>query len=102
MNKAEAQVAQLAAIVESSGDAIIGRISQGRIVSWNSGAERMYGYRLDEVQGKSVAIVAPVDHADDLDAILKRIKRGERVENLETVRVTKDGKRVAVSLAVSP
>ena len=95
--KAEAQVAQLAAIVESSGDAIIGKDLQGRIVSWNSGAERMYGYRFDEVQGKSVAILAPADHADDLDAILKRIRLGERVKNLETVRITKRGKRVDVS-----
>ena len=72
IKKAEAQVAQLAAIVESSGDAIIGKDLEGRIVSWNSGAERMYGYRLDEVQGKSVAILAPTDHADDLEAILQK------------------------------
>jgi PAS domain S-box-containing protein len=93
---------RLAAIVESSDDAIIGKNLDGAIVSWNRGAERLYGYTAQEVIGKSVAILAPPDHPDETLALLERLRRGEEIEHYETVRVRKDGSRVDVSLTISP
>jgi two-component system sensor histidine kinase VicK len=99
---AEAARTQLAAIVESSDDAIIGKTLDGVIVSWNTGAERLYGYAAAEVIGRPISILAPPDRADEIGEILKRIQRGERVEQFETVRRRKDGRQVPVSLTVSP
>ena len=92
----------LAAIVESSDDAIIGKDLDGHIVSWNAGAQRMYGYTAAEVVGRSIAILIPPEQPDELAAILRKVAAGERVAHYETVRVTKDGRRIDVSLTVSP
>lgn len=92
----------LAAIVESSDDAIISKDLEGIITSWNEGAERQYGYTAQEIIGKPLALLAPPDHRDEMPELMERIKRGERVEHFETVRLCKDGRRVHVSLTISP
>ena len=92
----------LASIVESSDDAIIGKTLDGTIVSWNKGAEALYGYRSDEVLGRSISILAPDDNADEVPLILDKIRGGELVSRFETVRVRKDGTRIHVSLTASP
>ncbi|MFA6457205.1 MAG: PAS domain S-box protein, partial [Bacteroidota bacterium] len=94
--------AKLAAIVESSEDAIIGKTLDGVIESWNIGAERIYGYRAEEVIGKNVSILAPDSRKNELDEILLKIRKGEKVRHIETERVRKDGTLIAVSLTVSP
>jgi PAS domain S-box-containing protein len=94
--------AYLAAIVESSDDAIIGHTLDGRIASWNRGAERLYGYTAREVVGQPLALLVPPDHPDEVPAILGRVRKGEYIEHFETVRLRKDGSPVAVSLTVSP
>jgi PAS domain S-box-containing protein len=100
--RAEEARFQLAAIVESSEDAIIGKTLDGIITSWNSGAQRIYGYLVDEVKGRCISILIPPDHADEMPQILEKIRQGKRFEFYETVRMRKDGKRIAVSLSVSP
>jgi PAS domain S-box-containing protein len=92
----------LAAIVESSDDAIIGQTLDGRIASWNRGAERLYGYAAAEVVGRPTTLLVPPDHPDEVPALLDRIRRGEAVEHFETQRVRKDGTAVEVSLTISP
>lgn len=92
----------LAAIVESSDDAIIGKDLSGVVLTWNRGAERMYGYTAGEICGRSLSVVIPPDRPDELRSILERIKAGQRVEPFETVRVTKDGRQLDVSVRVSP
>lgn len=92
----------LAAIVESSDDAIIGKNLDGIVVSWNRGAERLYGYQAEEIVGKPLALLVPPDSPDELPGILERIKRGEQIEHFETQRVRKDGTRFDVSLTISP
>ncbi len=92
----------LAAVVESSDDAIISKDLRGRITSWNAGAERLYGYAADKAIGLSVSILIPPERQDEEPEILQRITRGERVDHYETVRVAKDGRRIDVSLTVSP
>jgi len=99
---AERAMAQMAAIVESSDDAIISKDLNGIIVSWNKGAERLFGYAAAEVIGKSIMIVIPPDRADEEPQILERIRRGERVDHYETVRRRKDGGEIDISLTVSP
>jgi PAS domain S-box-containing protein len=91
-----------AAIIESSDDAIIGKDLDGIIVSWNRGAEQLYGYRAQEVVGKPISLLIPPELSDELPGILSRLRRGERITHYETVRVTKDGTRVAVSVTMSP
>jgi PAS domain S-box-containing protein len=93
---------RLAAIVEGSEDAIIGKTLEGTIVTWNAAAERLYGYAPPEVLGRSIALLMPPDRADELPDILARLRRGERIEPYETVRVRQDGSRVDVSLTISP
>ncbi|HEX8181096.1 MAG TPA: PAS domain S-box protein [Pyrinomonadaceae bacterium] len=100
--RAEAQQFQLAAIVEGSDDAIISKDLNGTILSWNSAAERLYGYTAAEAIGQPVTMVIPPDRPDEETRILERIKRGERVAHYETVRLRKDGVRIDVSLTVSP
>lgn len=100
--RATAVHAQLAAIVESSEDAIIGKNLQGIIISWNRSAERLFGYAEHEVLGRHISLLAPPERVEDIARILDRIRRGERVEHFETQRVRKDGTRVHVSLSVSP
>ncbi|HZU45036.1 MAG TPA: PAS domain S-box protein [Terriglobales bacterium] len=92
----------LASIVDSSEDAIIGKTLGGIITSWNKAAERMYGYTAEEIIGKPIAILASAERPDEIPQILERIRRGERVEHFETVRVTKSGARLDVSITVSP
>ncbi len=97
------QVRQLlASIVESSDDAIVSKDLNGVISSWNPGAERLFGYTADEVVGKSVTCLFPVDLQHEETVILERIRRGEKIEHYETVRRRKDGSLVDVSLTVSP
>ncbi len=92
----------LAAIVESSDDAIISTDLDGNITSWNQGAEHLYGYPAAEILGRPLSALIPPDHPDEMPALLERIKRGERVEHYQTVRVRKDGSRADVALAISP
>ncbi len=94
--------AQLAAIVEGSDDAIISKTLDGVIRTWNAGAQRMFGYTAEEVVGKPVTILIPLDRMDEEATILARLRRGERIEHYETVRVRKDGRTFHVSLTVSP
>jgi PAS domain S-box-containing protein len=94
--------ARLAAIVASSDDAIIGKTLEGVITSWNLGAERLYGYAADEVIGEPIALLMPPERSDELQTILARLRRGERMQHVETVRMRKDGQRLDVSLSISP
>jgi PAS domain S-box-containing protein len=100
--QAEAARAQLAAIVDSSDDAIIGQTLEGVITSWNQGAERLYGYTAAEVLGQPLALLIPPDSPDELPQLLARLQRGERIAQYETQRVRKDGTRLDVSLTISP
>ena len=95
-------VHSLAAIVASSDDAILGKTLEGTITSWNAGAERIYGYSAREMVGQHVSKLAPADFRSEVPHILEQISRGDRVKQLETVRVTKDGRRIDVSLMISP
>ena len=90
------------AIVESSDDAIIGKSPEGVIQSWNSGAERLYGYVASEVIGQSILLLAPPERREEIVGLLKQINHGKRIESYETERVTKDGRRVDVSVTISP
>ena len=94
--------AHLAAIVESSEDAITSTTLDGRIVSWNWGAQCLYGYTSEEVIGRTISLLYPAVRPDELQSILDRIKRGDSVERFETVRVRKDGRELRVALSVSP
>jgi PAS domain S-box-containing protein len=94
--------ARLAAIVDSSDDAIIGKTLDGIIVSWNKGAERIYGYSAAEVIGQPLAILLPPGRHAEEPEILERLKRGERVESFETLRRRKDGQDIDVSVTISP
>jgi PAS domain S-box-containing protein len=100
--RAEEAIRLLANVVESSDDAIISKDLNGLVTSWNKGAERLFGYSADEMFGRPISAIAPPDRTGEMPAILERIKRGERVENFESVRRAKDGRLVNVSLTVSP
>lgn len=100
--RAEETRARLAAIVESSADAIFAKTLDGIITSWNPAAARLYGYTAEEIIGQSVSRLVPPDRAAELAEIMARLQRGERIENLETQRIAKDGRRIAVSLSISP
>ena len=100
--RAEEKVSQLASIVESSNDAIIGKSLSGRITSWNAGAERLYGYTASEAIGQPIDLLMPSDGHDEMFAILDKIKRGDAIHHYETVRTRKDGTRIDVSITVSP
>lgn len=92
----------LAAVLDAFDEAVIGKDLQGRIVSWNRGAERLYGYAAAEVVGRSLLVIFPDDRAGELEQMLARVRRGERVEGHETVRRAKDGRLVDVALRISP
>ncbi|MDT5122327.1 MAG: hypothetical protein QOC96_1809 [Acidobacteriota bacterium] len=94
--------AKLAAIVESSDDAIIGKTLDGIITSWNHGAEKIYGYTASEIIGQPITTIAPPERYAEMEQILAKLRRGESVEHTVTVRVRKDGKRIDISLTVSP
>ncbi len=94
--------ARLAAIVDSSQDAIIGKDLNGVVTSWNQGAEKIFGYGSGEMIGQSIQLLLPPGHEDEEEGILERIRRGETVEHLETVRQRKDGRLIQVSLMISP
>jgi diguanylate cyclase (GGDEF)-like protein/PAS domain S-box-containing protein len=100
--KVERDAAYLAAVVEYSHDAIIGKDLDGIVTSWNRGAERLYGYSEAEMRGKAISVLVPPGHENDLPDILDRVRLGERVEEYQTVRARKDGTQVDVSLTVSP
>jgi PAS domain S-box-containing protein len=100
--RAEQDNQRLAAIVDASEDAIISKDLGGLITSWNSGAERLFGYAKQEVIGKSITLVIPPHLRDEEAAIIDQIARGERIEHFETARVRKDGTLVSVSLSISP
>jgi PAS domain S-box-containing protein len=98
----EKDQARLASIVESSDDAIVSKDTNGIITSWNTGAEKIFGYSADEAIGKSIRMLVPDDIQDEEDDILSRIRRGEGVDHYETRRRRKDGEEIIVSLTVSP
>lgn len=100
--RSEIAQARLAAIVESSHDAIVGKDLDGTILTWNGGAERVFGYTAEEAVGKSITIVVPPDRINEEREILGRIRRGERIEHFETRRLRKDGRLVDVALTISP
>ncbi len=93
---------RLAAIVESSEDAIISKALDGTITSWNRGAEKLYGYAAAEIVGRPISVLIAPGHEDDFPVIMQRLAGGERIQQYETVRVCKDGRLVDVSLTVSP
>ncbi|MBS0663622.1 MAG: PAS domain S-box protein [Verrucomicrobia bacterium] len=97
-----AERARLAAIVESSDDAIIAKSLDGIITAWNAGAERLLGYRSEEMIGRSIILLFPPDRRGEEEAIMVRILRGERVQHFETVRLRKDGSAVEVDVTISP
>src|SRR5215210_7556872 len=94
--------ARLAAIVESSEDAIIAKTLEGVITDWNRGAQKIYGYSAEEVLGKPINILVPPERPDEIPMILERLRRGEAIDHYETVRVAKDGRRLDISLTISP
>ena len=94
--------ARLAAIVESSEDAMISKTLDGVIRSWNAEAERLFGYTAEEAVGRSITLIIPPDRLDEERMILERLRRGERVEHFETVRVSKAGRMIDISLTISP
>ncbi|MDB6027482.1 MAG: putative Histidine kinase [Verrucomicrobiales bacterium] len=100
--KAEEAKFLLAAVVESSEDAIISKTLDGTITTWNLGAERMYGYTAQEAIGKPVTILIPPHLSNEEPTIVARLKKGEKIEHYETVRVRKDGTHLDVALTVSP
>jgi PAS domain S-box-containing protein len=95
-------LAHYVALVVSSDHAIVTNTLDGAILSWNPGAERLYGYRAAEMEGQPISILVPPDRQEELPEILARVRRGEHVEHLETVRLRRDGSRVYVSVSVSP
>src|SRR5262249_16270776 len=94
--------ALLASIVDSSDDAIFSKTMDGIITSWNKGAEKLYGYSSDEVVGKHVSILAPVQSPEEIAGIMEQLRAGQAINHYETVRVKKDGSRMFVSVTISP
>jgi PAS domain S-box-containing protein len=100
--KADKAIGLLAAIVDSSGDAIVSKTLDGVVTSWNTGAERLFGYTAQEAVGQHISFIVPLDRRDEEAAILGRLRGGQRVEHFETVRVRKDGTTIDISLTISP
>jgi PAS domain S-box-containing protein len=100
--KVESTFRHYAAIVETTDDAVVSKDLNGIITSWNRAAERLFGYKAEEVIGKPVSILIPSERPDEEPTILARLRRGERIDHYETIRVRKDGQRLHVSLTVSP
>jgi PAS domain S-box-containing protein len=99
---AEIAAARLAAIIDSSDDAIISKTIDGVITSWNAGAERIFGHSASEAVGRHITLIIPKDRHAEEERVLARLRRGERVDHFETVRIRKDGTSVDISLTVSP
>jgi PAS domain S-box-containing protein len=93
---------RLAAVVESSDDAIVSKTLEGTVITWNGSAERMFGYSAEEMIGRSISLVIPNERLHEEAEILALLERGQRMEGFETVRVRKDGRRIDVSLTISP
>src|SRR5215470_16208605 len=102
LRESEQQSRWLAAVVESSYDSIVSIDLDGIIASWNKGAERIFGYLVEEVIGKPITILIPPDRYEEEQRILERGRRGERVEHYETVRQCKHGRLIDISLRVTP
>src|SRR6185503_15252602 len=94
--------AMLAAIIDSSEDAIISKDLNGVITSWNQSAERIFGYTEEEVVGKHISILIPEDRLSEEDMIISNLRAGKRIDHFETIRQTKSGKKLPISLTVSP
>jgi PAS domain S-box-containing protein len=99
---AEQATRLLAAVVESSHDAIVSKNLDGVITSWNKGAERLFGYAAEEAVGQNITLIIPPDHRDEERTIVERLTRGERVDHFETVRMRKDSSLLDVALTISP
>src|SRR5690606_15121123 len=97
-----AELERISAIVDSSDDAILGKTLAGVITSWNHGAERLFGWRCDEVLGRSMDIVLPPERREEERQLLARVAAGERVDHFETQRLHKDGHAIDVSVTISP
>jgi PAS domain S-box-containing protein len=100
--RAEEMRERLAAVVESSDDAILSKNLEGTITSWNLGAEKVFGYSAEEAVGKPMLMLLPAERGNEESDILARIRRGESVDHFETIRIRKDGKRIDVSVTISP
>jgi PAS domain S-box-containing protein len=100
--KADAAISLLAAIVDSSDDAIVSKTLEGIITSWNAGAERLFGYTAKEAVGQSITMIIPRDRLNEEKNILARLRKGERIDHFDTTRVRKDGSSVDISLTISP
>lgn len=101
-SESEIMAARLATIVANSDDVILSKTLEGIVTSWNGGAERIFGYSADEMIGKHISTIIPPELMNEEKDIIARLSRGERIEHFETVRVAKDGRRVDISLTVSP
>ena len=99
---AEEAAQRFAAIVESSDDAILAKDLNGKIITWNGGAERLFGYTAEEAIGQPIVMLIPLDRQSEEPDILARVRRGERIDHYETIRRRKDGSLVEISLSVSP
>jgi PAS domain S-box-containing protein len=100
--KADRAIGLLAAIVDSSDDAIVSKTLDGVITSWNASAERLFGYTASEAVGQHISLIIPVNRRDEETVIIERIKRGERIEHFDTVRVRKDKTLLDIALTISP
>jgi len=100
--RSEEAARRLTSIVESSDNAIVSKDLDGIVLTWNRSAERMYGYSAAEMVGRSISVLVPPDHRDELPEIMQQVKLGEKIDHVETERVKKDGQRIFVSLTVSP
>src|SRR5215212_4835151 len=98
----EVELYQMAAIIESSYDAIISKDLDGIITSWNAAAEYVYGYSAEEAVGRSISLIIPPERKDELPGILEQLRQGKRVEHYETERIRKDGRRISIAVTISP
>jgi PAS domain S-box-containing protein len=96
------RLALLAAIVDSSNDAIVSKTLEGRILSWNAGAARIFGYTAAEAIGQSITIIIPPELQEEEQRIIAKVRGGERIDHFDTIRIAKDGRRIPISLTVSP
>jgi len=102
LKQAESAVAYFKAMVESADDAIVSKTLDGTITTWNAAATRFYGYAAEEVIGKTITLIVPPDHREELASVFESLRRGEHIEHYETTRMRKDGTRVEVSMSISP